>query len=666
MGYLLLVEANPGMRNWCRMHLSTAGHAVSAADDARQALRVARTRPPDLVLIATDLEGTTAYALAATLRAETRTADTPILLLAPAEDAQAIAQASAIVPGDVLTKPLTRDKLLSAVAQRLEARAPGSVSSPPADVPKAAPAAVRAPPPAILSMESKTVSLLSVTLRNLVSLARLLRGKSLDALIQRFLAQAREAVVAQGGWVVRIDATGLLAVFETSPNDRRNHASLAIEAALYVVLAARRAKRWAEATLFEPSLPTLSIGCGVHSGEVIVARLPLDGHITPSLVGVTVDIASRLNGRAKGLGWSVAVSEASALLSGSRFEFWRRASLADTDHGLTLSILECGGFNPGGVMPQDLPVTGEVREAVEANTVIAGLAGDIDPSVADRTILVRDARPVEAFPDLPDRRIGRRLGHGSHVTTYAAVYQPTGRQEAVKTVALNQVSPKFVDHYLDTYRHIKDQQRREVVAVHEIGRTKDTVYVATELLPGPALSDVIRRRVAVGDALNLVAQMCRSLDVVHGFGMFHGALRADHFLFRDERSLVLTDFNASGRAMTLLDTALMGADGPQVRESSRIPELDHFSGMRADLRAAGLILLAMSSADASVIEAALADNVANLARVSRLSTQLSSLQPLLDGLVGVDGRRAFESAAEALAALAAVEGLWSRPVFPQE
>ena len=654
MGYILLVEAHAGLRNWCQMHLSTGGHEVSVADDARRALKLARTRPPELVAIATDLAGSTAYALAATLRAEARTAEVPILFLAPADDAAGIAQASAIAPGNVLTKPLTRDVLLSAVAQRLEGREHGNEQAP-----GAAPAAA---PPAMLTMESKTVSVLVVTLRNLVSLARSLRGRSLDALIQRFLTQAREAVVAQGGWVVRIDATGLLAVFENSPHQERNHASVALEAALRVMAASRRVKQWAGSALRDPSLPNLSIGCGVHSGEVVVARLPLDGHLAPSLAGVTVDIANRLNGRAKGLGWSVAVSEGAALLAGTRFEFGRRATLTDTDHDITLSILECLGFHPGAVMPEDLPFMAEVREAVEANTVLAQLAGDVDPNTADRTIMVAGARrwAGEAPPELPDRRIERRLGQGNDVTTYLAIHLPSGRREAVKTIPLDKSSPEFVERYLDIYQRVAGLNQPHVVAVREVGRGQNVVYVTTEHLQGPAMGDVVRKRVAVGMALNLLYQMCRALDAVHGLGLYHGALRAEHFAFRDERTIVLTDLNASVRAH-----AALHADTPDCGEP-RIPELDHYAGVRADLRSAGLILLAMLSAEASMTESALVDDVTSLPQSSRLPMQLSSLQPLLDRLLGLEGSKSFDSASEVLAELPDLETLWSRPAFPPE
>ncbi|MCW5624676.1 MAG: response regulator, partial [Burkholderiales bacterium] len=274
MAQILIVEPDLGLRNWCRMHLVTAGHEVTAVDDARRALKVSNDRPPDLIIIDTELANAGAFALAANLRAATRTADIPIIFAVPADDAAAIAQASAIAPGRVLTKPFARTALVETVTTRLTEGSPAAADRAPAGT---AAASQDAPArPALrqqLSMETKTASVLVVTLRNLVSMARSLRMKSLDPLLQRFLGEARDAINAQGGWVVRIDATGLIALFENSPHEARSHASLAIESALNIVVAARRVKRWGEAALDEPFTPDLSVGCGVHSGEVIVARL---------------------------------------------------------------------------------------------------------------------------------------------------------------------------------------------------------------------------------------------------------------------------------------------------------------------------------------------------------------------------------------------------------
>lgn len=652
MANILVIDADAQLREWCRMHLATHGHGVRAIGDPRKAFEALHEPIPDLVMLATDLQGGGAWAIAAAIRSNPRLTATHLLFTVPAGDEAARIQAAAIGAGEVLEKPFSSPLLIEAVQARLgsggvEADGTGSTGVPAVET--------WSPPsgsPAVL-METKSATVLVVVLRNLVSLARSLRGRSLDALLQRFFVEARDAITTQGGWIVRIDATGILALFENTPHEERSHASHAIEAALTVVLATRRVKRWAESTLGESSTPNLSVGCGVHSGDVVVARLSLSGQVTPSIAGQTVDIANRLNGRAKGLGWSIAVTETSALLAESRFEFRRRATLTDTDHDVTIPVVEAVGFNPASALPGELPVMAEVREAVLANTVMARLAGDVDPFTADQTVVINASHLVDRMmPRLPDRRIARRLGQGEQITTYMMLHVPSDREEAVKTLPLGQLSPEFTERYLDVYRRVSSIAQRNVVAVIEIGQTADIAFVATEWLPGPSLADMVRKKMSIGVALNLLVQMCLAVDALHDLGMFHGALRADHFLFRDDRVVVLADFNASAHVYESLAESQAGGAGTDVA-----------AGVRADLRALGFILLAMLSDDAALGERALAGTVSPVFEASRLPLQLSPLQPCLDGLLGVGYAKPFLRARESLAELVAVKDLWSRPVF---
>jgi class 3 adenylate cyclase len=795
MAHVLVVEPDLGLRNWCRMHLSTAGHEVATADDARRALKVTTDRAPDVVIIDTELPGATAFALAANLRAGTRTAGVPIVFIVPPGDGAAIAQAAAIAPGRILSKPMSRAAGAPGPGPGVET--PASTSQP------AAPqGALRAPARQQLSLESKQASVLVVTLRNLVSLARSLPARSLDPLLQHFLTEAREAVTGQGGWVIRIDANGLTALFENSPHAGRGHAALATEAALRVVAAARRAKRWAASTLAEPFTPDLSVGCGVHAGEVLVARLAFSGLLLPSIAGQTADLALRLNGRAKGLGWSVAVTEDAARLSGARFEFGRSATLTDTDHDVTVPVLEVIGLSPGAALPGELADMAEIREAVLANTVVARLAGDADPQSADRTIVIRAVERAaleRVLPHVPGHRIARRVGQGSLVTTYQAVHADTGREEALKTLPVAPHDPVFVEDWLRQYQRLAAIQNRNVTRVIDTGRTPEDAWVATEWIAGEPLADLVRRRLPVGRAVELTQQILGALRAVHGIGQWHGALRAEHFRIVDGRGAVLIDFDVTRRleqvpaelrdaAAATADAAASAADaaiaaaaetapapespietsagaetiaaalaanggiepdaaaprrsgwtpvivplaraanhdsasaeapvagtessveagavpfrGPAWRVSyvddgARVaadqaggadpgepagdapsprggaptsdpgpvaPNPAFDAGVRADLVSTGTLLLAMLAADHARVEAALRFELADPKRESELPIQLASMQPLLDRLLGVGAEPPLASAAEALAELETVQGLWSRPLFPE-
>lgn len=639
-------------------------------DDGRRALEAARTESPDLVIVASNLPTTSAFALAAALRSNMRTATVPILFMVPAQDTTALAEAISIDADGVITKPLTRAVLMDAVASRLKGVKASLVDTQSgaaglASIAEAVDAQSRLPGSASgLLLEAKDATVLVVVLRNLVSLARSLQGRPLDTVLQRFVSEARDTVINHGGWVVRVDATGISALFEHSPNSERSHAARALEASLGVILAARRVKQWAEAAFSDINAPYLSVGCGIHSGEVVIARLSVSGQLTPSIAGQTVEIATRLNGRAKSLGWSVAMTESAAFLAGSRFLFGRRASVNDSDHAVTIPIVEVVGFNPGTARPGELPHMAEVREAMLANTVMARLAGDIDPRLADKTVVFNINKrgvPGEMVPEIPRRRIQRRLGQGAYVTTYLTTHVPSEREEIVKTVPLADTPPEFVERYLEDYRQISGLEQRNVLTVFEVGQVPQVAYVAAEYLSHGSLSDALRKRVPIGLALNHLAQMCLALDAVHGIGLFHGTLRSEHFLMRDERVVVMADFNVTQRIQSALE-----ARNAQLGNGALMSGVDFDDGRRADFKSLGLIFHALLSGEANH-ESELANlKTEELIGRSRLPISLSPLQPCLDGLLGLGSPRAFERAEEVLVELLALKEIFPFDSRPQD
>jgi len=662
MQRVVLVEHDLSLREWCRLHLESQRLAVSAFGESRHALEAARLEPPDLLVIAADLPDGAAFAMAASIRSNLRTAGVPILFLVPAHDTAAFTHAISIEPQGVITKPLARAALLESVASRLGGAydptiSGGIVRVPVQQSPIAGSAAQTGASGLLVDVRDATV--LVIVLRNFVSLARTLNVKPLDTLLRRFLSGAREVILENGGWLVRADANGLLALFEEGPKTDRTHPGRAIAAGLGVVLAARHAKKWAESELRDVYVPDLSVGCGVHAGEVVIARFSGNGNLALTIAGQTADLAQRLDGRAKGLGWSLAASETALLAAGSRFQIGRRASLTDTDHSVSLSMSEILGFNPGTARPGELPLMVEIREAVLANTMLAKLAGDVDPATADRTIVFGAKRPVEneVWPELPQRRVARRVGAGAFVTTYVALHLPTDREEIVKTVRLRDLPPRFVDAYLEEYRKLSALEQRNVVSIYEVGQTADGGYVSLESLAGGDLTEAIRKKLAVGLALNCLAQMCLALDAVHGLGITHGALRPEHFLFRPDRVLVLADFNVSERVADALGLAAPLAHDFQRRRNTRI--LAPVSGQRADFQAMGKILHAMLTGEVWSLNGEQELRREALSEATRLPLPLSPLQACLDSLLGIGAAQPVECAEDVLVELLAV-----KEVFP--
>ena len=123
MPTILVVDDEPAIRALVRAALSEHGYRVLEAADGAQALRLALSERPDLVLLDVALPGMSGLEVSRRLREDSGTASTPILLLTglapetwPVEgrfDAQGLVQ-----------KPFSPQGLVRQVAEALASFAP--------------------------------------------------------------------------------------------------------------------------------------------------------------------------------------------------------------------------------------------------------------------------------------------------------------------------------------------------------------------------------------------------------------------------------------------------------------------------------------------------------------------------------------------------------------
>jgi adenylate cyclase len=129
------------------------------------------------------------------------------------------------------------------------------------------------------------------------------------ARLNAYFERMVQIVDRHGGFVDKFIGDGLLAVFGAPVADPRNPSSataaaLEMEEAVHVL----------SAELVRAGKPPISIRIGVHSGEAIVGNIGSSRRFNYTVIGDAVNLASRLEGVAKQLGVSIAVSEATRAL----------------------------------------------------------------------------------------------------------------------------------------------------------------------------------------------------------------------------------------------------------------------------------------------------------------------------------------------------------------
>ncbi|NEQ47213.1 MAG: adenylate/guanylate cyclase domain-containing protein [Leptolyngbya sp. SIOISBB] len=113
--------------------------------------------------------------------------------------------------------------------------------------------------------------------------------------IQSFLA---ETVEQHGGWVDKFMGDGMLAVFG-APAQLNNHAEQAFQAAQEILLKGK-------------TKCPLPIGVGLHSGPIVAGCLGATGRLEFTVIGDTVNVASRLESLTKDWSTSMLMSRATA------------------------------------------------------------------------------------------------------------------------------------------------------------------------------------------------------------------------------------------------------------------------------------------------------------------------------------------------------------------
>jgi PAS domain S-box-containing protein len=117
---VLVADDNADMRDYLTRLLRSAGHEVHAVADGRHALEHARTLAPDLIISDVMMPRMDGLALVAALRADPRTAGTPVLLLSARAGQEASIEGLEAGADDYLVKPFSSAELLARVRANVE------------------------------------------------------------------------------------------------------------------------------------------------------------------------------------------------------------------------------------------------------------------------------------------------------------------------------------------------------------------------------------------------------------------------------------------------------------------------------------------------------------------------------------------------------------------
>ncbi len=156
-----------------------------------------------------------------------------------------------------------------------------------------------------LGGERRRVTLFFSDLAGFTTLSERLEAETVVALLNDYLSRMTEIILDETGTVDKFEGDAIMA-FWGAPLDQEDQAVRACRAALAQQAALTELNR----AFAEQNLPTLKVRIGLHTGDAIVGNLGSAKRFDYTVIGDTVNLASRLEGLNKFYGTTIMASEA--------------------------------------------------------------------------------------------------------------------------------------------------------------------------------------------------------------------------------------------------------------------------------------------------------------------------------------------------------------------
>jgi CheY-like chemotaxis protein/tRNA A-37 threonylcarbamoyl transferase component Bud32 len=677
MSDILVIDDEAPIRLNLQLMLRKEGHSVRVAENGKAGLREIQRQRPALVVCDVMMPELDGFGLLEAVRADPGNADLPFIFLTALDTRASMRRGMNLGADDYLNKPFTREELLEAVGIRLkkqeqaEAALETRVLSLQEDLkrrfqqernrrgePITGPMMEAA---ADATGKLEIATLLFSDIRNFTTISERLTVAQAAELLSAYFERACAPIVGNHGRILKLLGDGVMAVFE--PGRGENHAKQAIQAALGISLAAFRFRDWIRERYGDHALPEFAVGVGLHTGEIIECRIGMPGHESWTAIGDSVNVASRLEGQTKAMGWPVIASRATVDAAGADVVTGRSTHLELRGRNAAVEAIEITGLAGGNVEGESgLELAASIREALAAN---AQNAARVSKAILSETLRMitadLDAARREMKPQsILGYRILSKIGEGGMSEVYLADRESDAQQVVLKIMnARPDDDPELFQRFLQEYNIISSVQHNNVVRIYDHGFSETCAYIAMEYLSRGTLKDAMREGLSRRQALSLLAQIAGGLAAIHERGIIHRDLKPANIMVRDDGTIAIADFGIAKKLEEASENTRYGQlfgtpyyVAPELIEG--VP-----ASPRSDLYSLGIVFHELVTGRRPFEAPAISELIAQHLRapIPRLPKECEDFQPLVDGLLAKDPAERFPSA-EAL--LAAIDRVWTQ------
>jgi class 3 adenylate cyclase/predicted Ser/Thr protein kinase len=679
MTKILIVEDEPGIRINLTLMLKGEGHTVDSAEDGRAGIEHAQSFAPDLIISDVMMPQLDGFGMLEALRADPRFVDTPFIFLTALSDRTSMRRGMNLGADDFLNKPFTRDELIEAVNSRLKRYESTARSLAERLVAgndelrrwyrQGLTGAERERPLAFAETAGMTGKMTVATvmfadIRNFTTYSERLTAEQIAELLNAYFESVCQPIVRNGGRIAKLIGDGIMVVFEARDADGEdNHARRAVRAGLGVVLAANGFGGWFKQHFEMGGLPEFATGVGIHTGDLMEVRIGPPGAEDLTVVGDSVNVASRLEGQTKELGWPLVASAATISTAGGIVRTGESQMLELRGRNAPIEAFEVTGIGAAaGAQDGPIEVPASVRAALAENANMTARAAKAALSETLRIITGDLSRALASGRALQVKgyRVQKKIGEGGMSNVFLAERESDGTPVALKILNARPSDDKqLLQRFIQEAALISDIEHTNVVKIYDKGFTDDYAYIAMEYFTGGSLKDVIAGGLTPRQALSLLAQATAALAEIHRLGIVHRDVKPANMMLRADGTMVLADFGIAKRTEGSMDRTVHGEFfgtpyyiSPEQANGKPATE-------RSDIYSLGIIFYEMLMNRRPYVGDSIVELISQHvgAPVPRLPQQLEDYQPLIDGMMAKDPAERLQNADEVLAA---VDRVWTQ------
>ena len=654
---ILIIEDDAGIRRSLALSLKTEGYAVLEAADGRIGLELAAAESPALIICDVNMPEMDGYEVVAAVRRNSALASIPFVFLTARGERAEIRRGMNLGADDYLTKPFTREELLDAVKVRLQkhqesrealteqlilaserlrsrfySRLTGQAEQAPIE-------------DSLLSAGANRVleaTVLFTDIRGFTTISERLSVVEIATLLNHYLQRACEPILAASGKIVKFIGDGIMAVFPHGEDQPRERQALrAIQAGLALSLVAHEFREWMHAKFPHRGLPEFAIGVGIHTGEVTLCEIGAPGQQNFTAIGDTVNIASRLEGQTKELGWPVVASGAAISAAGEAVMHGAHRVVhlrGRTKPVLVYQILGLKGLAAPAGSTDDL--SQQLREALAGNA--EGAAHAAKAALRDTLVaLLTDAEPptMSTPMRIKNYAVIARLSQSRASALYLAERDADGNKVSVRIrQRLGDADPAF-ERFVERVSLVGRIRHPHLAPIFDHGFADGVAYIVTEHFPRGSLKHALELPVSPAVALRVLRQALAALVEVHRLCALADDIQPENIMVREQGDIALVELDCLGEE----DAA--DARSPELLRYRAPERLQGSAGdQRSDLYSLGVIFYEMLTGKPP----------AAAGSAPRLEGELRRFQDALDHLLAADPAHRY---ADTAAALHAVEQL---------